>query len=111
MRLFTALALTDDVRVRLAAFVARLRREATACPRFVGIDQLHVTTKFLGERDGVEAVIAALGRVPRRGAVEGAGFFPDALRPRFVRASSALRPRFVRASTTTPTAAPWRRRA
>ncbi len=99
MRLFTALELPDDVRARLAAFIAALRRGCPESLRFVDARQLHVTTKFVGERDDVDAVVAALWRVPRRGAVEvvigGTGFFPDAHRPRVLWAGVQRTPSLV----------------
>ena len=87
MRLFVALDIPGDIRQALATTVRTLR---AACPeaRWARIDGLHVTLKFIGETPGekLEAIKAALGSVRAAAPVtlhfRGAGFFPDARRPR-----------------------------
>jgi 2'-5' RNA ligase len=86
MRLFTAIEIPLQVKSRLRAFVDRLRPTAKLswCP----VDNLHVTTKFIGEWP--EAKLAqlkdALASVPKPGPVEivvrSLGWFPNAKNPR-----------------------------
>ena len=87
MRLFVALDVPDRVRASLAAVVARLR-PICADARWVRIEGVHVTLKFIGETpaDKVESIKGALAEV-RMGApvamqFRGTGFFPNARRPR-----------------------------
>ncbi len=87
MRLFVALDIPEDIRQALAA-TARTWRAACPEARWARIEGLHVTLKFIGETPGekLEPIKAALASV--RAAVpialhfRGAGFFPDARRPR-----------------------------
>lgn len=87
MRLFVALDLPAEVRGALGAFIGRL---APLCrgARWVRPESLHVTLKFIGEasEENVGRIRDALGRIPAMAPVRmrfrGAGFFPDARRPR-----------------------------
>ena len=87
MRLFVAIDIPDDVRASLSALVSKLR---AACPkaRWARIEGLHVTLKFIGEiPDGkVSEIQSALALVAPRPPIpihfQGAGFFPNARRPR-----------------------------
>ena len=87
MRLFVAIAIPDEIRLALAAFVNELR---TAAPqaKWVRADNLHVTLKFLGETDSAKLsqVQAELAAIRSRQAVtlsfHGLGFFRNEQRPR-----------------------------
>jgi 2'-5' RNA ligase len=87
MRLFVALDIPDNIRQALGTTVRKLR---AACPdaRWARIDGLHVTLKFIGETPGekLEPIKAALATVRAAAPIalqfRGAGFFPDARRPR-----------------------------
>lgn len=87
MRLFVALDIPEDVRVRVAALVAKLR---PACPnaRWVRIEGIHVTLKFIGESppEQAEAIKRGLASIPSRSPIpikfRGLGFFPNERRPR-----------------------------
>ena len=87
MRLFVALDIPENVRSALAALVNRLR---AACPdaRWVRVEGVHVTLKFIGEvpNEKVDAIKTALASVPGRAAIslifKGLGFFPSERRPR-----------------------------
>jgi 2'-5' RNA ligase len=86
MRLFVALDIPEDVRSALAAYTATLR-PACRNARWVRIDGLHITLKFIGEtpEEMTEAIKAALASIPSRGPISitfrGLGFFPDERRP------------------------------
>ena len=78
MRLFIALDIDDAIRQRIATFVEGVRGFALDV-RFVGPESFHVTLKFLGETDKVEALRAALKEVhgqPIAMNLRGYGFFP-----------------------------------
>jgi 2'-5' RNA ligase len=87
MRLFVAMDLNDSVRNAISQFCERLR---PLCPsaRWVRVEGMHVTLKFLGESN--ESLLAkipeALAGVRSTGPVEmnyrGTGFFPSPERPR-----------------------------
>jgi RNA 2',3'-cyclic 3'-phosphodiesterase len=87
MRLFVALDTPDDVRSAIFATVAKLR-PACRKARWVRIEGLHVTLKFIGERpaEQLSAIQAALAKLPARAPIpmkfQGAGFFPNPRRPR-----------------------------
>src|ERR1700688_3384761 len=87
MRLFVALDIPEDVRSALAALTARLR-PACRNARWVRIEGLHVTLKFIGETpaEKVDAIKAALASIPSRAPIpinfRGLGFFPNERRPR-----------------------------
>ena len=87
MRLFVALDIPESVRASLAALLSKLR-VTCASARWVRIEGLHVTLKFIGEasQEKAEAIKAALATVPSRSPIimnfRGLGFFPNARRPR-----------------------------
>lgn len=86
MRLFTAIDLPAGILDELDRLLARLR--PTAPLRWSPRQNLHITTKFIGEwpderRAELEEVLARLTRfdpIPIR--LRGLGFFPDARAPR-----------------------------
>ncbi len=86
MRLFTGIELPHDVRQQLDRLVRKLR--PTARIRWGRVENLHITTKFIGEwpPGRLEEMIAALEGLPRRGpipiAVRGLGWFPNHHSPR-----------------------------
>jgi RNA 2',3'-cyclic 3'-phosphodiesterase len=87
MRIFVALDLPEEVRQALAQFAAGLRA-CCAGARWTRPEGIHVTLKFIGETktERVESIQTALAGVHSPHAVDlrfrGAGFFPDARRPR-----------------------------
>ena len=86
MRLFTALDIPGEIAARLRAFVDRLRSSAKLT--WSPMENLHVTTKFIGEwpEPRLEEIKDALAAVPPPGPVEIAvrevGWFPNARNPR-----------------------------
>lgn len=86
MRLFTGIDLAEDVRANLARLLERLRPAARL--RWSVAENLHVTTKFIGEwpEARLEELLAALRTVPRTGpisiTVRELGWFPNARAPR-----------------------------
>ncbi len=86
MRLFVAMDIPEDVRSAIGALVARLR-PACRNARWVRIEGLHVTLKFIGETpdEKTEAIKSALASIPPRAHIpitfRGLGFFPDERRP------------------------------
>lgn len=99
MRLFVAIEIPGEIKARLRALIDRLRPAAKLT--WSPVENLHVTTKFIGEwpeprLDGVKRALAA---VPARGpieiAVRGLGWFPNARNPRVfwagIEATDALR--------------------
>jgi 2'-5' RNA ligase len=86
MRLFTAIDLPEGVVAALSRLIDRLR--PTARIRWSPPENLHITTKFIGEwpegRLGeLTAVLRALPRYePPRIEVRGLGFFPNPHAPR-----------------------------
>jgi 2'-5' RNA ligase len=86
MRLFTALDVPGEIAARLRAFVDRLR--STAKLTWSPMENLHVTTKFIGEwpEPRLDEIIEALAAVPPPGPVEigvrGVGWFPNPQNPR-----------------------------
>jgi 2'-5' RNA ligase len=93
-RLFIAVPVADDVRAAvgdLMAGVARasIEERASGQPRWVRVEGLHLTLRFLGatlderQHDVVAAVVAAAGGVaPFAIELNGGGAFPNAYRPR-----------------------------
>ncbi|MFN8581588.1 MAG: RNA 2',3'-cyclic phosphodiesterase [Gemmatimonadaceae bacterium] len=90
MRLFVALNLTDELRAAVAADIGPVRERARSL-RWVRVDQIHVTLKFLGELQSPAA--QEVGRVLDTVAsatpdadlvVRGRGAFPNFRRPRVV---------------------------
>jgi len=86
VRLFVAIDIPSEIKARLRAFVDRLR--PTAKLSWSPADNLHVTTKFIGEwpEERLGELKSALALVPRPGPVEvavrGLGWFPNAKNPR-----------------------------
>ena len=86
MRLFTAIDIPGEIRARLQAFVNRLR--PTAKLAWSPVENLHVTTKFIGEwpEPRLDEMKRTLASVPVNGAIEvtvkGLGWFPNPRRPR-----------------------------
>jgi RNA 2',3'-cyclic 3'-phosphodiesterase len=111
MRLFTAIDISAEVRENLRAFVARLKPLAKLT--WSPVENLHITTKFIGEwpEKRLDEMKHALAKVRAGGAIEisiqGIGWFPDQRRPRVfwagVEASDALRS--LAAATDTATTA------
>ena len=97
MRLFVALEIPPAVRQNLAALMESFRA-ITREPRWVRIENLHVTLKFLGEvaEGRLEAVRNALGEIRSGQAValefRGLGFFPNEKHPRVVWAGMEASP-------------------
>jgi RNA 2',3'-cyclic 3'-phosphodiesterase len=87
MRLFVALDIPDDVRSAILAIAAKLRPPCQNA-RWVRIEGLHVTLKFIGETSSekASAIMTALASIPLRPPIpikfRGLGFFPNARRPR-----------------------------
>jgi len=87
MRLFVAIDIPEDVRSAIAALVSKLR-PACRNARWVRLEGLHVTLKFIGETspEACQAIQAALAAIPPRApfsiTFRGLGFFPDDRRPR-----------------------------
>jgi RNA 2',3'-cyclic 3'-phosphodiesterase len=86
MRLFIAMDIPEDVRSSIAALAAKLR-PACRNARWVRIEGLHVTLKFIGETspEKTDAIKTALASIPSRAPIpitfRGLGFFPDERRP------------------------------
>jgi 2'-5' RNA ligase len=86
MRLFTAIDIPPDLTEALRSFVSRLR--PTAKISWSRLENLHVTTKFIGEwpEQRLDEMKRALASVPVTGSIEiavkGLGWFPDERRPR-----------------------------
>jgi RNA 2',3'-cyclic 3'-phosphodiesterase len=87
MRLFVAMEIPDDARCAIGALASKLR---TTCrnARWVRIEGLHVTLKFIGETSPEKAaeIKTALASIPSRAPIlmnfRGLGFFPNERRPR-----------------------------
>lgn len=86
MRLFTALDLPADILVRLERLLAALRPEAMI--KWSPLDNLHVTTKFIGEwpEERVDELDAVLNKLryadPIDVELRYLGWFPNAHSPR-----------------------------
>lgn len=86
MRLFTAIDLSEEVRRNLERLLERLRPAARL--RWSRPENLHITTKFIGEwpEGRLEELKRALAAIPPPGpvtvAVRGLGWFPNARAPR-----------------------------
>jgi RNA 2',3'-cyclic 3'-phosphodiesterase len=86
MRLFVAIDIPDDVKEALRAFVTRLRPLAKL--QWSPLDNLHVTTKFIGDwpADRLDEIKHALEGVaapePLHISVRHLGWFPNERRPR-----------------------------
>ena len=87
MRLFVAIDISPPVRAELASLMKQLQRTEPRA-RWVRVEGMHVTLKFLGETrpEHLPAIHQALEKITSRSAVEmrfrGLGFFPNARRPR-----------------------------
>lgn len=87
MRLFVAVETPEAVRRELRAWM-HLLEAAYPRARWVRVENLHVTLKFIGDAraDSLDAMLAALRTVRQPPAIEirfrGAGFFPNERRPR-----------------------------
>src|SRR5947209_10415033 len=88
MRLFTALDLPADVLLRLDRLLAALRPEAMI--KWSPLDNLHVTTKFIGEwpEHRIEELHAVLEKLRRPEPIDvelrDLGWFPNAQSPRIL---------------------------
>ena len=86
MRLFTAIDIPTDLTEALRSFVSRLR--PTAKISWSPVENLHVTTKFIGEwpEPRLDEMTRALASViitsPIEIVVKGLGWFPNEGRPR-----------------------------
>lgn len=86
MRLFVAIDIPAEIKDALRCFVDRLRPAAKIS--WSPVDNLHITTKFIGEwpESRLDEMKRALTAVPVKGAininVKGLGWFPNARRPR-----------------------------
>jgi 2'-5' RNA ligase len=86
MRLFTAIDIPAGIKQRLHALVDRLRPVAKLS--WSPVDNLHVTTKFVGEwpEARLQDLKDVLATIPKPGALEikvaGMGWFPHAKNPR-----------------------------
>jgi RNA 2',3'-cyclic 3'-phosphodiesterase len=86
MRLFTAIDLPSEMLEKLREFLARLRPLAKL--RWSAVENLHITTKFIGEwpeariADMKTALFGVTGTDPIGISVRGVGWFPDMRRPR-----------------------------
>lgn len=101
MRLFIALDIDDAIRERLAKFVEGVRGFAPDV-RFVGVESLHVTLKFLGETDKQALIERALSQLHGpQFSIEfrGYGFFPGAKNPRVFWAGIKARPELSELAT------------
>jgi len=88
MRLFVAAALSPEVRRGLEEAQQELR-SAAAAVRWVRVEGIHLTLRFLGDVDeGKRAPLVAALKAVRgqafEAAVRGIGFFPNPRRPRVV---------------------------
>ena len=86
MRLFTAIDIPTDLTEALRSFTGRLR--PTAKISWSPVENLHVTTKFIGElpEPRLHEMTRALASVQAAGSIEiavkGLGWFPNQRRPR-----------------------------
>jgi 2'-5' RNA ligase len=96
MRLFAGIDLPAEVRDELERLLGRLR--PTARLKWSLADNLHVTTKFIGEwpSDRLNELVAALGGLPGRApfqiAIRGLGWFPNSHNPRVLWAGVSAAP-------------------
>ena len=86
MRLFTGIALSEEIVQNLESLIRRLQPAARI--KWGRAKNLHITTKFIGEwpTERLEELRAALGELPPRDAipiaVRGLGWFPNPRAPR-----------------------------
>ena len=98
MRLFTAIDIPDRIKLRVSALLASLRPFAKLA--WSPVENLHVTTKFIGEwpEKSLDDVVRGLSTAPKIGlievTVEGLGWFPNPHNPRVlwagIKGNSAL---------------------
>lgn len=88
IRSFIALEISEDVLGQLNSLLMRLH-QTNAAVKWVELENLHLTLKFLGEisSDQVEVIAETLGQVARSVepfsfVVKGVGGFPDLRKPR-----------------------------
>ncbi|HTC94881.1 MAG TPA: RNA 2',3'-cyclic phosphodiesterase [Terriglobales bacterium] len=84
MRLFAAIDLDDPIRQRILRFMEGVRGFAPEV-RWVSPASLHITLKFIGESNQLEAIREKLSNIqapPTQISFRGAGFFPTARSPR-----------------------------
>jgi 2'-5' RNA ligase len=80
MRIFVALDLEEEIRLRIQRFIEEMRGLAPDA-RWANPESLHVTLKFIGEKpeSALKEIEAALGRIqgdPVQLSFRGCGFFP-----------------------------------
>jgi 2'-5' RNA ligase len=80
MRVFVALDLEEEIRLRIQRFIEEMRALAPEA-RWANPESLHVTLKFIGEKpeSAVKEIEAVLGRIkgePVQLSFRGCGFFP-----------------------------------
>jgi RNA 2',3'-cyclic 3'-phosphodiesterase len=86
MRLFAAIDIPAEIKDALRCFVSRLR--PTAKIGWSPLDNLHITTKFIGEwpEPRLDEMKRTLASLPVKGAIDikvkGLGWFPNRHRPR-----------------------------
>jgi 2'-5' RNA ligase len=86
MRLFVALAVSDEIRQNISSLIRELSI-ADSQPRWINPQNLHITLKFIGRvpTDNLSAIADALARVqvahPVQMLFRGLGFFPNARKP------------------------------
>jgi RNA 2',3'-cyclic 3'-phosphodiesterase len=86
MRVFIAIDIPEEIQVRLAAVQEQLR-PVSASARWVAVESIHLTLRFIGEisENHLEDIDNALGGLtwkPFPVVVRGVGFFPGARSPR-----------------------------
>lgn len=97
MRLFVGIDIPEDVRAAISAIAAKLRPTCRNA-RWVRIEGLHVTLKFIGETpsEKLPEIRAALASMPAHSPIpmnfRGLGFFPSDRRPRVLWAGIAAGP-------------------
>ena len=96
MRVFVAVQIPADPKQELGKLIDRLALENSRTVRWVALEGIHLTMKFLGDvdpsliSDAVEAMSsAANGIAPFRIQLSGLGTFPNARRPRVLWAGIA----------------------
>src|SRR6266404_1714886 len=82
MRVFVGLDIGEDIRGRIAEFVAEVRGFAPEV-RWVAVESLHVTLKFIGEKPDsvvaeIEKALRMISAEPFEISFRGYGFFPTA---------------------------------
>ncbi len=87
MRVFVALDIPEEVRAAIGALIEKLR-PTSKIARWVRIEGIHVTLKFIGEvsPEKIEPIQASLSQVEFPNSIQlkfrGVGFFPNERRPR-----------------------------